>query len=200
MSEIACYRQLRLNRVFSLAKLADLLYQGVAQIAMEGLQMRWTTLLAVVLLLVGCAMTQTEYKSDAANVIFVPTAQLHADVLKAPGPPDQRNMGVVGVVKENNYSVYVVRRTAPSLAEVHKEWTDIWYVIDGKGTIVTGGSLTEVTEPNPGEVRGRGVSGGTERQIGKGDVLRIPNGVPHWISKVDGKEIVCMVVKVPSAK
>jgi len=66
-------------------------------------------------------MAQTEYKSDAANVIFVPAAQLHADVLKAPGRPGLRNMDVVDVVKEDNYSVNVVRRTAPSLAEVHKE-------------------------------------------------------------------------------
>ena len=154
--------------------------------------MRQTTVLTVVLLLVGCAIAQTEYKPDATKVIFIPATQLRADILKAPGRVD--------VVKENNYSDSVLRRTAPALAEVHKEWTDIWYVIDGKGTLVTGGSLTEVTEPNPGELRGRGVSGGTERQIGKGDVLRIPNGVPHWISKIDGPEIVYMVVKVSSAK
>ena len=104
------------------------------------------------------------------------------------------------VVNENNYSVVVARRTAPSLAEVHKQVTDIWYVIDGRGTIVTGGSLTDVTEPTPGEVRGRSVSGGTQLQIGKGDVLKIPNGVPHWISKVEGSEIVYLVVKVTSAK
>jgi hypothetical protein len=55
-------------------------------------------------------------------------------------------------------------------------------------------------EPNPGELRGRGVSGGEERQIGKGDILRIPNGVPHWVAKIEGKEIVLMVVKVSSAK
>jgi mannose-6-phosphate isomerase-like protein (cupin superfamily) len=160
--------------------------------------MRQTDLLAVVLLLLGYAAAQTEYRPDAANVVFIPATQLQTDIVQAP----ERTPGLksMDVVKDNNYSVVVVRRTAPSLAEVHKDVTDIWYVIDGKGTLLTGGSLTDVTEPKPGEVRGRGVSGGTARQIGKGDVLRIPNGVPHWISKVEGSEIVYMVVKVTSAK
>jgi mannose-6-phosphate isomerase-like protein (cupin superfamily) len=160
--------------------------------------MRRTDLLSVVLLLLGCAAAQTEYKPDAAKVMFIPAKQLQTDIGQAPErTPGLRDMEIV---KENNYSVVVASRTKPSLAEVHKQVTDSWYVIDVRGTIVTGGSLTDVTEPNPGEVRGRSVSGGKERQIGKGDVLRIPNGVPHWISKVEGSEIVYMVVKVTPAK
>jgi mannose-6-phosphate isomerase-like protein (cupin superfamily) len=160
--------------------------------------MRRADLLCVVLLLFGCAAAQTEYKPNAAKVMYIPARQLQMDIGKAPErTPGLRDMQVV---KENNYSVVVASRTKPSLAEVHKQVTDVWYVIDGRGTIITGGSLTDVTEPSPGEVRGRSVSGGKERQIAKGDVLRIPNGVPHWISKIDGSEIVYMVVKVTSAQ
>ncbi len=162
--------------------------------------MRRTTLLAAVGLLVGCALAQSESKPDAAGVIYIPAAQIRADVVKAPPRPGLKNMGVLDAVKESNYSVNVVRRTAPSLAEVHKDWTDVWYVMSGKGTLVTGGSLTGTTQPNPGETRGTDVSGGTTRQIGPGDVLRIPNGVPHWISKIDSPEIEYLVVKVLTAK
>lgn len=161
--------------------------------------MRRTYLVSVVLLLLpGYAVGQTEYKADAAKVVFIPATQLQTDIVQAPErTPGLRDMELV---KENNYSVVVASRTKPSLAEVHRQVTDIWYVIDGRGTIVTGGSLTNVTESTPGEVRGHSISGGKERQIGKGDVLKIPNGVPHWISKVEGSEIVYMVVKVTSAK
>jgi len=31
--------------------------------------------------------------------------------------------------------------------------------------------------------------------ISKGDFIRVPAGVPHWVKKIDGKEIVYIVVK-----
>jgi quercetin dioxygenase-like cupin family protein len=37
--------------------------------------------------------------------------------------------------------------------------------------------------------------GGEERTIGKGDFIRIPKGVPHWVKTIEGGEIVYIVVK-----
>ena len=43
---------------------------------------------------------------------------------------------------------------------------------------------------SPGQTRGSGISGGEERKIAKGDFIRVPPGVPHWVKKIEGKEIV----------
>ena len=51
------------------------------------------------------------------------------------------------------------------------------------------------TQTAPGEIRGSGISGGEERTIAKGDFIRVPPGVPHWVKKIEGKEIVYIVVK-----
>lgn len=51
------------------------------------------------------------------------------------------------------------------------------------------------TETEPDEFRGPTIVGGDERRIGKGDFVRIPAGVPHWISKIEGTEIIYLVVK-----
>jgi len=91
----------------------------------------------------------------------------------------------------------VLRRTKPYRAEVHKHFVDMWYVIEGEGTLVTGGSLSAATETEPDEFRGSTIVGGEERHIAKGDFVRIPAGVPHWISKIDGTEIIYLVVKAP---
>jgi mannose-6-phosphate isomerase-like protein (cupin superfamily) len=98
------------------------------------------------------------------------------------------------------YSVMEVRRTAPDRSEVHAAVTDIWYVLRGSATLITGGSAVDPLEIEPGELRGRGVSNGDIRQIHGGEVLVIPAGIPHWISKVEQGEVVYLVIKVPSRK
>lgn len=91
----------------------------------------------------------------------------------------------------------VVRRTAPYRAQVHKRLVDTWYVIRGEGTLVTGGSLSEPTQTEADEFRGPGIVGGEERHIAPGDFVRIPAGVPHWISKIDKTEIIYLNVQAP---
>ena len=103
---------------------------------------------------------------------------------------------------DNNklFSTGVVRRTIPTLAEEHAGWTDVWYIIRGEGTVVTGGSLEEPKTESAGELRGRGISGGVEHHVAPGDVLTVPAGVPHWVSKISSKEIVYLMVKIAPEK
>ncbi len=98
------------------------------------------------------------------------------------------------------FSTGVVRRTFPTFAEEHAGWTDVWYVIRGEGTVVTGGSLVEPKTESPGELRGRGISGGVEHHVAPGDVLTVPAGVPHWVKEISSKEIVYLMVKIAPEK
>ena len=93
-----------------------------------------------------------------------------------------------------------IRRTAPGRSELHVEFTDVWYVIEGAGTLVTGGTIAGGVNTSPGEVRGKGITDGTSRRMTKGEFAVIPAGMPHWISTVEGKEILYIVVKVPVTK
>jgi mannose-6-phosphate isomerase-like protein (cupin superfamily) len=38
----------------------------------------------------------------------------------------------------------------------------------------------------PGEIRGTSVRNGETRTISRGDVIVVPNGVPHWFERVSG--------------
>jgi len=104
---------------------------------------------------------------------------------------------VAELATEPGYSVLEIRRTAPGESEVHAKWADIWYVQGGRATLVTGGEVVDGVTTAPGETRGKGVAGGEERDLKGGEVVVIPAGVPHWISKIDG-EFVYLVVKAPS--
>jgi len=58
------------------------------------------------------------------------------------------------------------------------------YVVDGSATLVTGGKAIDTKEVAPNEIRGTKIEGGEEHQITKGEVIVIPNGVPHQFTAV----------------
>jgi mannose-6-phosphate isomerase-like protein (cupin superfamily) len=131
--------------------------------------------------------------ADRFGVTVVSGVAAHAQIEKL---PQAQGIALIDYAHDPNHSVLLVRRTKPGRAEVHTALTDVWYVIDGGGTLVTGGALQNAKKADPRELRGSGVSGGIARHIGRGDVIDIPAGVPHWVSRIDGKELVYLTVKI----
>jgi mannose-6-phosphate isomerase-like protein (cupin superfamily) len=131
---------------------------------------------------------------NKSTVTFVPAKVLLSDIAKASG--QDHGIALKTSLSAPGYSATVVRRTRAGSAEVHRNVSDVWYVIDGGGTLVTGGSLAGARETEPGELRGQTVSGGTSRRIARGDLIGIPAGIPHWVSAIDGTQLVYLVVKV----
>lgn len=83
-----------------------------------------------------------------------------------------------------NYMVHASRRERAGEAEVHNQDTDIIYVLDGRATFVTGGTMVDAKTTAPDEIRGREIRHGETRQLAKGDVIIVPNGTPHWFKDV----------------
>jgi glc operon protein GlcG len=84
-----------------------------------------------------------------------------------------------------SYQVHTSRRDQAGTVEVHTEDTDLFYVLGGRATLVTGGMMLGGKETGPGELRGTEIEGGVTRMIAKGDVVVIPAGTPHWFKTVD---------------
>lgn len=82
------------------------------------------------------------------------------------------------------YQVLTARRDRPGEVEVHSLDTDIMYVVKGTATFVTGGTVVNPKHTVPNEIRGQSIRGGTPHQLGPGDILIIPHGVPHWYKDV----------------
>jgi glc operon protein GlcG len=90
------------------------------------------------------------------------------------------------LLEVNDYKIHASRREAPGMAEVHERDTDIIYVLDGTATFVTGGTAVEATTVAPEEIRAKTIQGGQTRQLARGDVIVVPNGVAHWFQDVKG--------------
>lgn len=91
------------------------------------------------------------------------------------------------VLETAGYKVHASRRVEPGQAEVHTLDTDVIYVVDGSATLVTGGKAIGTKEIAPNEIRGTKIEGGEEHHITKGEVIVIPNGVPHQFTAVTGE-------------
>jgi mannose-6-phosphate isomerase-like protein (cupin superfamily) len=94
-----------------------------------------------------------------------------------------------------HYKVMVSTRTGGGEAEQHALDTDIFYIVEGSATFVTGGTIAGAHETGPNETRGTGLEGGVSQTLSAGDVVTIDAGVPHWFKAVDGR-VRYFVVKV----
>jgi mannose-6-phosphate isomerase-like protein (cupin superfamily) len=94
------------------------------------------------------------------------------------------------------YNANLEYRTAVGPAAVHETEAEIFYVIDGSGTMITGGKLKEEKRTNAANLNGTGITDGQTRTVGKGDFIVVPEGTPHWFSQINGT-LILMTLHVP---
>lgn len=99
------------------------------------------------------------------------------------------------LLDSGEFKIDAGRREAPGEVEYHEHVVDVMRVVDGTATVITGGEIEDVREVGPGELRGRALAGGTTHKLSTGDVLAIPNGVPHQFVEVSDP-FLYFVVKV----
>jgi quercetin dioxygenase-like cupin family protein len=93
------------------------------------------------------------------------------------------NIGVFGVFRPKSQPGNAIRHQTPI--------TEIYYMVSGTGTLVTGGVIE--SEQSTGNSRlsgmpnfaGPGIRDGVSRQVVPGDVIVIPGNTPHWWSSLD---------------
>lgn len=96
------------------------------------------------------------------------------------------------------YSANMEYRASVGPAAVHEREAEIFYIIEGTGTLVTGGKLVNETRTNPTNLSGTAVEGGSSRTVSKGDFVLVPEGTPHWFSAIGGNGVLIdMSIHVP---
>lgn len=108
----------------------------------------------------------------------------------------KEKVGISSLAVYGNYQMSVGYRSASGEAEVHQTKNDVFYVVSGGCTLVTGGTVAKPRTTQPHEIRGASIAGGEKRKIGPGDFVSIPAGVPHQMLLESGTEITYAVVKV----
>ncbi len=79
----------------------------------------------------------------------------------------------------DQYRGSIVHRNQPNGAITHAGNTEMHYIVEGAGTVVTGGTV----------VRADGalarIEGGESHRVVKGDIIIIPAGSPHMYSRIE---------------
>src|SRR5688572_32184341 len=88
---------------------------------------------------------------------------------------DAKKLQTLRMLEGGKYNVNIRRITAAETGLVHPITADLWVVLEGGGTLTTGGVLE----------KGK-ILGGQSRPIKVGDVVYIPSGLPHGVSGVNG--------------
>ena len=94
------------------------------------------------------------------------------------------------------YRASLEYRTATGPAAVHEKEAELFYVIEGSGTLTTGGKLKDEKRQNPTNLGGTGIDGGQSRTVSKGDFIIVPEGAPHQYTDIKG-ELILMSLHVP---
>jgi len=158
------------------------------------------TVLAAIVLIgsTSFAFAQQPAASPAGSRTMVSAADVAAMMAKAKAErkPDQALLAQ-SMIQLAPYNVSLEYRAQVANAAVHETEAELFYVIDGSATLVTGGTLTDSTR-NGANLTGKGIQGGTSRKVAKGDFVMVPEGQPHWFSAIDGT-VVLMSLHLPHA-
>lgn len=99
------------------------------------------------------------------------------------------------LVEASDLIVLGAHRSENGHVELHEKQTDVFYVVDGEATFVTGGKMLGGKVTSPGQWLGTETQGGQVHHLSKGDVMVIPAGIPHWFKDVP-HSVSYFVVKV----
>ena len=84
------------------------------------------------------------------------------------------------VTSNEQYRVSMIQRAKPAGALAHPGNSELLYITEGAGTLVTGGTLIPAADGRPASI-----ANGVTQRFTKGDVFIVPVGSPHWFSAID---------------
>ena len=123
--------------------------------------------------LLSQAPAPAQPRTPVSSPVYVDHAKVAAALAKG-GP----------LVTASDVLVSGSHREKPGEVEVHDKETDVFYVVDGEATFVTGGKMIGGKLARPNQWLGTSIEGGETRQLKKGDFIVIPAGLPHWFKEV----------------
>src|SRR5437762_6514550 len=87
---------------------------------------------------------------------------------------DAKKLQTLRMIEGGKFNVNIRRITNAETALIHPNTTDLWVVLEGSGTLTTGGI-----------VENGKFAGGESHPLKAGDVTYLPAGLPHGVSGVN---------------
>lgn len=138
------------------------------------------------------------FAQSAAMKNFAAAADIPALIAKAKAErKGDQPLVIVPMASVAPYNVSLEYRPGTSPAAVHEKDAEVMVVLEGSGTIVTGGKLVDEKRTNPANLNGTSIADGKSQAVAKGDLLIVPENTPHQVIPGGGAPIVLMTMHVP---
>lgn len=153
--------------------------------------MRTITIAAIFLLASSLAVAQTPPPATPQVATDITATEIRSFIDSLPRDRvSDRAIRVVETTGDMRLGVFGVYRPDGVTGDVNVhlvDTTEIYYMLKGSATLVTGGTLVEPYEANPSWMRAKSIEGGVSRRVGPGDVIVIPGHTAHWWSEMEGE-------------
>jgi mannose-6-phosphate isomerase-like protein (cupin superfamily) len=150
----------------------------------------------LIALFVVFAANAQQGAAPPAGKTMVSAAEVNALIAKAKAQRTDQPIIAQSLLQLAPYNVSLEYRASIGNAAIHETEAELFYVVDGSATLVTGGKLKEEKRTNAENLSGTGIEGGESRHVAKGDFVIVPDHTPHWFSKIDGV-VVLMSLHLP---
>jgi mannose-6-phosphate isomerase-like protein (cupin superfamily) len=144
-------------------------------------------------------LSAAAWAQQPAAKTFTSAADVAALIQKAKNErkPDQANF-LQPLLQAAPYTVNLEYRVkdVDGTAAIHETEAEVFYVVDGTATLITGGKLRGEKRSNPTNLSGVGIEGGASRRIAKGDFFLVPEGTAHQF-KDAADALILMSLHVP---
>jgi len=153
---------------------------------------------AIAVTLLTAALVAQQKGGPQAPVTYRSAADVAAMVAKAKAQNDGKASALIsqGILSLAPYKANLEYRASVGAASVHETEAEVFYVIDGAGTLVTGGKLVGESRTNPTNLTGTAIEGGMSQAVAKGDFIVVPEKTAHWFSEIKST-LVLMSMHVP---
>jgi mannose-6-phosphate isomerase-like protein (cupin superfamily) len=164
---------------------------------MKDMPMKSPFLAAAVLLLTASAATA---QTGAIVISAQQVEQIGQDARAAQAASTPVRPSLVRpIIAAPPYEFSLDRRIGKSPASLHPGEAEVIIVLDGAGTITTGGTLVNATTAANGNISGTDIAGGTPQHAVKGDMLIVPQGTAHMMVPDAGGALVLAALHLPRA-
>ncbi len=150
------------------------------------------TIIAAALLLLSLGANPQDMKSDHWTPAQLLERAKHLREIAAQGDGSASET----LERYPHHYTMLAFRSRSGGGELHQNFADLFYILDGHATVLTGGDVVDAKTTGPGEVRGASVKGGSRQDLKAGDVVHIPAGMPHQMLVAEGETVTYFVVKI----
>jgi mannose-6-phosphate isomerase-like protein (cupin superfamily) len=116
---------------------------------------------------------------------------------KQDGANPARPQVIEPIISADSYVLNLERHVGKGPGSLHPIWAELIVVLQGTGTVATGGSVVEGVTSADGNVHGSDIAGGIAQHVAPGDLMIVPQGVAHILISDAGVPLIVATLHVP---